>query len=134
LKKGGRSLIVVDCTPQEALPGGDTVVISKAEFKSGKSELSVEATSSDGGSVTLTVVGYGTMTYDSKKDKYKYKAKPVANPGATVTVTSSGGGSYSRHAFFDTRYVHLPGDGRTAGKRLFVFSAFAVVLARCYSR
>jgi hypothetical protein len=33
------------------------------------------------------------MTYDSRKNKFKYKVRPVANPGATVTVTSSGGGS-----------------------------------------
>ena len=70
----------------------DTVTITKAEYKSKQSELTVEATSSDGGSVTLTVVGYGTMTYDSKKDVYKYEDSPVSDPGSTVTVTSTGGG------------------------------------------
>jgi beta-lactam-binding protein with PASTA domain len=71
---------------------GDTVTIIKAEYKSDKSEFKVEATSSEGGSVTLTVVGYGTMTWKADKSKYEYKVKPVADPGATVTVTSSGGG------------------------------------------
>jgi len=71
-------------------PSGDTVTITKAKYKSDKSELKVEATSSDQPSVTLTVVSYGNMTW--KNDKYEYKGKGVANPGATVTVTSSGGG------------------------------------------
>lgn len=70
--------------------GGDTVTITKAEYKSDKSELKVEATSSDQPSVTLTLVGFGNMSW--KNNKYEYKAKPVANPGS-VTVTSSGGGS-----------------------------------------
>jgi hypothetical protein len=73
-------------------PSGDTVVITKAEYKAARSEINIEATSSAGGSVTLTVVGYGDMTYDSRKHKFKYKVRPVADPGATVTVISSGGG------------------------------------------
>ena len=73
-------------------PSGDTVTITKAEYKSDKSELKVEATSSAGGNVTLTVVGYGNMNWKADKNKYEYKAKPAADPGATVTVTSSGGG------------------------------------------
>ena len=76
-----------------AEPSGDTVNITKAEYKASKSEINVEATSSDGSSVTLTVVGYGTMTFDARKILFKYKVASVANPGATVTVTSSGGGS-----------------------------------------
>jgi ABC-type sulfate transport system substrate-binding protein len=71
-------------------PSGDTVVITKAEYKASKSELKVEATSSDQPNVTLTLVGYGTMTW--KNNKYEFKGKGVADPGATVTVTSSGGG------------------------------------------
>jgi hypothetical protein len=81
-------IVVSDGPP----PSGDTVAIIKAEYKSDKSEFKVEATSSEGGSVTLTVVGYGTMTWKADKSKYEYKVKPVADPGATVTVTSSGGG------------------------------------------
>ena len=74
-------------------PSGDTVNITKAEYKANKSEINVEATSSDGSSVTLTLVGYGTMTYDARKILFKYKVASVPDPGATVTVTSSGGGS-----------------------------------------
>ncbi len=32
------------------------------------------------------------MTYDSRKNKFKYKVRPATDPGATITVTSSGGG------------------------------------------
>jgi beta-lactam-binding protein with PASTA domain len=71
---------------------GDTVTIIKAEYKADKLEFKVEATSSEGGSVTLTVVGYGDMTWKSDKNKYEYKVKDVPDPGATVTVTSTGGG------------------------------------------
>ena len=80
----------VDLVVSDGPSSGDTVTIIKAEYKSDKSELKVEATSSDQPSVTLTVVGYGNMTW--KDPKYEYKGKNVANPGATVTVTSSGGG------------------------------------------
>ncbi|MCH7605212.1 hypothetical protein IID24_04475 [Patescibacteria group bacterium] len=53
-----------------------------------KTELTIEATSSRGGKAVLTVVGFGTMTYNTKKDIYKLKISGVVNPG-TVTVTSS---------------------------------------------
>ena len=72
---------------------GDVVTITKAEYKLNRSELNVEATSSNGGTPVLTVVGYGDMTYDSGKNKYKLKIRPVGDPGGTVTVTSSDGGS-----------------------------------------
>ncbi len=71
-------------------PSGDTVTITKAEYKSNRDEFKVEATSSAGDTVTLTVVGFGDMTW--KKGKYEYNKKRAADPGATVTVTSSGGG------------------------------------------
>ncbi|MHC4744683.1 MAG: hypothetical protein ACYS8Z_22440, partial [Planctomycetota bacterium] len=70
--------------------GGDTVTITVAEYKVDRNELKVEATSSDQPNVTLTVVGYGVM--DWKANKYVYKEKPVADPGGTVTVISTGGG------------------------------------------
>jgi hypothetical protein len=74
----------------------DIVIITKAEYSVNKSELKVEATSSDGGSVVLTVVGYGDMTYKASTDTHKYSDKPVADPGGTVIVTSSGGGQDSK--------------------------------------
>ena len=72
----------------------DTVTVIKAEYSANNSELKVEATSTAGGDVVLTVNGYddGVMTYKASKDTHSYSVKPVADP-ETVTVTSSGGGS-----------------------------------------
>ena len=70
----------------------DIVNIIKAEYSASKEELKVEATSNVGGDVILTVVGYGDMTYSSTTDKHKYSGKPVADPGETVIVRSTGGG------------------------------------------
>lgn len=72
------------------------VEIVKAEYAAKDQKLTVEATDSGGeGASVLTVAGgYSpVMTYDSKKDKYKYDEKGVPDPGANVTVTSGGGGS-----------------------------------------
>ncbi len=72
--------------------GGDTVTITKAEWRASKKELKVEATSDDP-NANLTVVGWGSMSYDSKKGIWKFRQKNVSNPPATVTVTSDLGGS-----------------------------------------
>ena len=72
--------------------GGDTVTITKAEWSSSKKELKVEAVSTDP-SATLTVVGWGTMQYDSEKGIWKFRQKNVSSPPSTVTVTSDLGGS-----------------------------------------
>lgn len=74
---------------QSAVPA-DTITITKAEWKSRRSELKVEATSSAQPGAVLTVQGFGTMTFS--KNKYRYGQKRVANPG-TVTVTSDLGGT-----------------------------------------
>ena len=71
-------------------PAGDVITITKAEWRAGKKELRVTATSSEQPGAVLIVVGYGQMTFN--KGKYEFKKKPLANPG-TVTVTSSLGGS-----------------------------------------
>jgi subtilisin family serine protease len=72
--------------------GTDVVHITKAEYRASKKELKVEATSTDP-TATLTVVGYGTMTYDPKKGIWKFRKKPVDPAPSTVTVTSDKGGS-----------------------------------------
>ncbi|MFQ5632906.1 MAG: PKD domain-containing protein, partial [bacterium] len=64
----------------------DVVNIIKADYKIDKQELNVEATSTMSPNAVLTLVGFGTMQYDAKKDKYKIKVKGINNPG-TVTVT-----------------------------------------------
>ncbi|MHC4394689.1 MAG: fibronectin type III domain-containing protein [Planctomycetota bacterium] len=74
---------------------GDVVTITKAEYRVRKSQLTVEAKSSQGGTAVLTVQGYGTMSYNRRKDKYKFSQRRVADPGGTVTVVSSLGGSYT---------------------------------------
>lgn len=71
----------------------ETVTITKVDYKSRSSELTVEATSSEGGAAVLTLVGYGEMTYDARKSKYVFKKKSVPAPGDSVSVTSTLGGS-----------------------------------------
>ncbi|MHC4720024.1 MAG: Ser-Thr-rich GPI-anchored membrane family protein [Planctomycetota bacterium] len=70
-----------------------TLTIKKAEYKVGDQEFRVEANSSDQPTAVLTVEGYGVMTWNSEKNKYEYRVKPVADPGSLVTVTSSSGES-----------------------------------------
>jgi len=72
--------------------GSDVVTITKAEWNSGKKELKVEAVS-DNPNATLTVVGWGVMSYDSNKGIWKFRQKNVNSAPATVTVTSDFGGS-----------------------------------------
>ena len=79
-------------TTRDANPP-DTIVITKAEWKASRLELKVEATSTGAPDAILTVQGFGEMTYNARKNKYKFTLKPVnSNPG-TVTVTSDLGGS-----------------------------------------
>ena len=72
-------------------PDVDTVTITEAWFNSGKGELNVAATSSDVG-VVMTVEGYGVMTL--KNGAYQFKMS-VSQAPATVTVTSSNGGTHT---------------------------------------
>ena len=76
--------------------GVDTITIRKAEYRHDKRELKVEANSSAQPKAKLTVVGYGQMTWKAGKNKYEYKAKPVADPGDSVTVTSSLGAAATK--------------------------------------
>lgn len=69
----------------------DTVTITKAEYRSKNKQLNVEAISDDSSAV-LTVVGYGQMQ-KKRNGVYALKKDNVASPGATITVTSSSGGS-----------------------------------------
>ena len=70
----------------------DVVTITKAEYRASKKELKVEARSTDL-TATLTVVGYGTMSFNSKKGIWKFRQKNVSPAPSTVTVTSDRGGS-----------------------------------------
>jgi hypothetical protein len=74
-------------------PSGDVVSVSKAEYKVYSQELRVEAASSYQPDVQLSLEGYGAMSWNSEKNKYEYREAPVSDPGGTVTVTSSQGGT-----------------------------------------
>ena len=79
--------------------GAEVVTITYTYFKGGKDELTVRANSTHEPGVTLTVVGYGDMTWTGSE--YEYLEKKVSDPGGSVTVTSTGGGS-------DTESVPYP--------------------------
>ena len=72
---------------------GDVVTILSAEYKSKPRMLTVEATSTFQPDAVLTVVGYGTMTFNATSQTYVLSQKLKTAPGATVTVTSDQGGS-----------------------------------------
>lgn len=74
-------------------PATDVVTITSAVWNKGPKKLTVEATSDQQPDVSLTVVGFGPMTWDAAAGVYKYTSpKGTPDPG-TVTVESSGGGS-----------------------------------------
>jgi Putative metal-binding motif/Bacterial pre-peptidase C-terminal domain len=70
----------------------EQVIVFSATYNVMKQRLDVEAgTNYPPGSVTLSVVGYGPMTYVSTADRYRLSVQPTSNPGS-VTVISTGGG------------------------------------------
>jgi len=77
-----------------APPAQDTVTVKSAAYTTRTKGLRVEATSSMQPNATLTVVGYGQMTYKAKSRTYTYQVKTSPAP-SSVTVTSSLGGSAS---------------------------------------
>ena len=86
----------------------DVVSIIKAKYMAGKGKLVVEAISTKGGQAVLTVEGFGTMDYNTKKDKYSLKVTAAASPG-TVTVNSSFGST-------TTQSVVVKGGGKNNKK------------------
>jgi len=66
--------------------------IKKAIYKVARQKLVVVAKSDAAPNDTLTVQGFGTMTYVPIRKKYVLKLKGVAQMPATVTVTSSASG------------------------------------------
>lgn len=74
----------------------EIVNVTLATWQQSSSRLTVEATSNyPAGSVTLTVQGFGAMTYVPASGVYRLIVQPVANPGS-VTVTSTAGGTGNR--------------------------------------
>ena len=77
----------------------DTVAIQQAQYRSGRSRLTVEATSTSAGAVlrvyvTSTGVLVGTLNSDGG-GSYSREFRNVANP-QSITVVSSGGGTATR--------------------------------------
>src|SRR5439155_26602962 len=67
--------------------------ITKATYQASNLRLTVEATTNyPVGSVTLSVLGYGTMTWVPSAGVYRLSLTAPSNPGS-VTVTSTAGGS-----------------------------------------
>ena len=102
---GGSATAAVVHTGGE-VPGADTITITKSEYRLDTSELRVEATSTAQPNTVLTLEGYGQMTWKADKNKYEYRVKPIADPGSTVTVVSSLGGSAT--AEVEHKYVEPP--------------------------
>lgn len=65
-----------------------TINITAASYKTNKSRLTVDATSSLGAAANLQLVGYGAMTYSA--NKWALTIEPIANPG-NVTVSGPEG-------------------------------------------
>ncbi|MCH8816630.1 MAG: PKD domain-containing protein [Chloroflexi bacterium] len=98
---GGDSISITVNSPVVS----DTVEIIKAKYEIRKSKLGVEATSTDGGSATLTATAYDAdnnvlgsveMSYSAKKGKYKGEITGLNSKPVKVVVVSSGGGSDTR--------------------------------------
>lgn len=71
----------------------ERITITRATWQLSNSRLIVEATTNyPPGSVTLTVSGFGVMTYNSSTRIYRLSITGVPKPGS-VTVTSTGGGT-----------------------------------------
>jgi hypothetical protein len=73
----------------------DVVTTLFCSYKSGKKELTVGATSSQQPNPTLTLVGYGGMTWQPGMSRYFILVGNVATKPSSVTVSSSAGGSAS---------------------------------------
>ena len=75
------------------LPVTETVTITSVTYNPVADTLEVVATSSEQPNVQLTAVGYGTLGWKSWLNLYRTTFTGVTTQPASVTVTSSGGGS-----------------------------------------
>ncbi len=79
----------------EGVASNDGITVWEAEFDPDDDELKVEATCVGQPAETLTVEGYGSMTWRADKGHYRYKLSPTSKPSGMITVTSGSGGSVS---------------------------------------
>jgi len=83
--------VVGSTTLTVATQDSDVVEITKAEYRIRNGDLRVQATSTDF-TATLTIVGYGEMK-NNGDGTYQFRLRGAIDPGDTITVTSSSGGS-----------------------------------------
>lgn len=88
-----RGLFVVEHDPN--LPPPEVVTITSATYRRGNKQLKVYATSTRQPTPTLTLTGFGTMTWNGTANRYEFVRRVNSNPG-TVNVTSTAGGSASK--------------------------------------
>ncbi len=70
----------------------EVITITQATFKVSTSTLTVEATTNYPlGSVTLSVAGFGPMTYVPAASVYRLVVSPTTNPGSVSVVSTAGG-------------------------------------------
>ncbi len=74
----------------------EVITITLATYRLSNSTLTVEARSNyPVGSVTLSVVGYGNMTYVPSASVYRLTVAPTSNPGSVTVVSTAGGNATS---------------------------------------
>jgi hydrogenase small subunit len=71
----------------------DGITVWRAKYKTLEQDLDVRATCDTQPGETLTVAGYGDMTWKANQKYYVYHTKPTPSPGETVTILSGSGGS-----------------------------------------
>lgn len=71
----------------------DQVTAVSAVWSKSKKTLTIQAKSNTNGGATLTATGYGALTYNVSTQVYSRVVSNVASKPASVTVTSSAGGS-----------------------------------------
>ncbi len=67
---------------------GDEVVITKAQWRKKKKRLTVWATATSQGDVTLELLGYGPMNWNSKRKRHELNVTGVtSNPGVVMVLS-----------------------------------------------
>lgn len=89
---GNVNITVQPETTEPPVTNPDIVIITKAVYEVKPKKLRIEAMSSVQPDSTLIVEGYGKMVWKAGKNRYELSVR-TADPGGSVTVTSSLGAS-----------------------------------------
>jgi subtilisin family serine protease len=73
----------------EAIGGSAPLEVKKSIYRVGTQKLIVTAKSEAGPADTLTIQGFGTMTYRAAKKRFIFKLKPVNPMPAQITIDSA---------------------------------------------